>query len=323
MIKDYYYLLGLPRGAPLNDIKQAYRKLAAQYHPDRVAGMSPEVQQDATAKMMELNEAIAILTDPDRRAEYDEQVELIPERKPRADGEPGWAAPKRDARRPSSPPPPPRPAAATQPPPAAAAQSAFSPQPSASAAPPPPPAAPAAEAPPPSPPVHGETVQGKPAAEPAPAPSTPPRGMLAEEFVRKLRGTLRKLPLNWKDAELRGWQWSLAGGSWRRAIVVAHRHLETLSLLSLRTVQSAVQGLLDSHKTALRPTDIFVLLSYDRLMDAKAVQEQLPAVAAAGGGWLKNVRAMLVLYDGQRAALFGTPGDDQDAQRVVRVLLGR
>ena len=306
MIKDYYYLLGLPRGAPLSDIKQAYRKLAAQYHPDKVAGMSPEVQQEATARMMELNEAIAIFTDPDQRAVYDENVELIPERKPGAP--PPWAGkPKAEAPRPA-PPPPPKPASEA---PAAAPKVETPPPARPAAAPPPPP-------PRPSPPPAAPT-----ASEPTPAPATPPRGMLAEEYVRKLRGTLKKLPLNWKDAELRGWSWALEGGGWRRSIVVAHRHMETLSLLSFRGLQSAVQALVDAHKIALRPTAIFVLVSYERLMDAKAVQEQLPALGATAGGWLKNVRAALVLYDGQRASLIGSPGDDAEVQRVARVLMGR
>ena len=306
MIKDYYYLLGLPRGAPLSDIKQAYRKLAAQYHPDKVAGMSPEVQQEATARMMELNEAIAIFTDPDQRAVYDENVELIPERKPGAP--PPWAGkPRAEAPRPA-PPPPPKPASEA---PAAAPKVETPPPARPAAAPPPPP-------PRPSPPPAAPT-----ASEPTPAPATPPRGMLAEEYVRKLRGTLKKLPLNWKDAELRGWSWALEGGGWRRSIVVAHRHMETLSLLSFRGLQSAVQALVDAHKIALRPTAIFVLVSYERLMDAKAVQEQLPALGATAGGWLKNVRAALVLYDGQRVSLIGSPGDDAEVQRVARVLMGR
>ena len=306
MIKDYYYLLGLPRGAPLSDIKQAYRKLAAQYHPDKVAGMSPEVQQEATARMMELNEAIAIFTDPDQRAVYDENVELIPERKPGAP--PPWAGkPRAEAPRPA-PPPPPKPASEA---PAAAPKVETPPPARPAAAPPPPP-------PRPSPPPAAPT-----ASEPTPAPATPPRGMLAEEYVRKLRGTLKKLPLNWKDAELRGWSWALEGGGWRRSIVVAHRHVETLSLLSFRSLQSAVQALVDAHKIALRPTAIFVLVSYERLMDAKAVQEQLPALGATAGGWLKNVRAALVLYDGQRVSLIGSPGDDAEVQRVARVLMGR
>jgi len=289
MIKDFYRLLGLPRSAPLNEIKQAYRKLAAQYHPDRVGGMPPEVQREATAKMMELNEAIAILSDSDRRAEYDEVLDLTPERPLAPAGPPAEVLP------PPAPPPPPRPAVVAPPP-----------APPRSEAPPPPPAAAPANA-----------------AVPAPGPATPPRGMLAEEYVRKLRGTLKKLPLNWKDAELRGWIWALEGGGWRRSIVVAHRHMETLSLLSFRSLQAAVQALVDARRTALRPTVIFVLVSYERLMDAKAVQEQLPALGAVAGGWLKNVRAALVLYDGQRASLIGSPGDDAEVQRVARVLMGR
>jgi len=309
MIKDYYYLLGLPRGAPLSDIKQAYRKLAAQYHPDKVAGMPPEVQQEATTRMMELNEAIAIFTDPDQRAVYDENVELIPERRPGAP--PPWAGkPKAEAPRPAPPPPPPPKPASEAPAAASKVETPPPPPPQPAAAPPPPPR----PAPPPAAP---------PVAEPAAAPATPPRGMLAEEYVHKLRTTLKKLPLNWKDAELRGWSWALEGGGWRRSIVVAHRHLETLSLLSFRGLQAAVQALVDAHKTALRPTAIFVLVSYERLMDAKGVQEQLRALGTMEGGWLKNVRAALVLYDGQRASLVGSPGDDAEVQRVVRVLMGR
>ncbi|HEX9718481.1 MAG TPA: J domain-containing protein, partial [Ramlibacter sp.] len=80
MIKDFYRLLGLPRGAPLDEIKSAYRRMAAQYHPDKVAGLGPEVQDVAQAKMLELNEAMALLADPAKRAEYDEVLDLIPER---------------------------------------------------------------------------------------------------------------------------------------------------------------------------------------------------------------------------------------------------
>src|SRR3972149_528431 len=237
MIRAYYPLLGLPRGAPLSDIKQAYRKLAAQYHPDKVAGMSPEVQQEATARMMELNEAIAIFPDPDQRAVYDENVELIPERKPGAP--PPWAGkPRAEAPRPA-PPPPPKPASEApaaapkvETPPPARPAAAPPPPPPRPSPPPPPPRRPArgppaaaprfdaprrarpAAAPPPPPPRPSPPPAAPTASEPTPAPATPPRGMLAEEYVRKLRGTLKKLPLNWKDAGVGGCGWGLDGGGW-------------------------------------------------------------------------------------------------------------
>lgn len=281
MIKDYYYLLGLPRGAPLSDIKQAYRKLAAQYHPDKVATLSAEAQQDATAKMTELNEAIEVLSEPDRRAEYDETIQYIPERKPK---------PPREAK--PTPPPEPPPAA---PPTDSAVQTQAPPRP----------------APPPEPPP------------PAAAPRPEQRGILVEEHVRKLQAALRKLPLQWSESRLPGWQWALEAGDLRRRVLVGHRHLETLSLLSVRSLQAALDSLLEKHKHALRSTAIILLVSYDRLMDAKAVQEQLQAVVGDARGWLKNVRSLVVLYDGQtqRAGLFGSPGEDPEVQRVVRLLL--
>jgi len=63
--KDYYQILGLERGASLADIKKAFRKLARKYHPD----LSKE--PDADARMKEVNEAYAVLSDPIKRAAYD------------------------------------------------------------------------------------------------------------------------------------------------------------------------------------------------------------------------------------------------------------
>src|SRR5688572_18081104 len=64
--KDYYQVLGVARDAPAEDIRKAYRQLARKYHPD----VSKE--PDADARMKEVNEAWAVLQDPEKRAAYDQ-----------------------------------------------------------------------------------------------------------------------------------------------------------------------------------------------------------------------------------------------------------
>lgn len=64
--QDYYRVLGVPRDAPAAEIKSAFRKLARKYHPD----ISKEA--DAEARMKEINEAYAVLSDAERRAAYDQ-----------------------------------------------------------------------------------------------------------------------------------------------------------------------------------------------------------------------------------------------------------
>jgi len=64
--RDYYQTLGVAREAPADDIKKAYRKLARKYHPD----VSKE--PDAEKHMKEVNEANAVLSDPEKRAAYDQ-----------------------------------------------------------------------------------------------------------------------------------------------------------------------------------------------------------------------------------------------------------
>lgn len=64
--KDYYEVLGVSRDADETEIKKAYRKLAKQYHPDMNPG-----DKDAEAKFKEINEAYAVLSDPQKRKQYD------------------------------------------------------------------------------------------------------------------------------------------------------------------------------------------------------------------------------------------------------------
>jgi curved DNA-binding protein len=65
--KDYYQTLGIARGATDKDIKNAYRKLAKQYHPDRNPG-----DKQAEERFKEINEAYQVLSDPQKRARYDQ-----------------------------------------------------------------------------------------------------------------------------------------------------------------------------------------------------------------------------------------------------------
>jgi curved DNA-binding protein len=64
--QDYYAVLGVPRTAKPDEIKKAFRKLARKHHPDTNAGNA-----DAEAKFKAVNEANAVLSDPDKRALYD------------------------------------------------------------------------------------------------------------------------------------------------------------------------------------------------------------------------------------------------------------
>src|SRR3990172_879617 len=65
--KDYYKILGVSRGTSQDEIKKAYRKLALQYHPDR----NPN-NKAAEEKFKEANEAYQVLSDPEKRAHYDQ-----------------------------------------------------------------------------------------------------------------------------------------------------------------------------------------------------------------------------------------------------------
>ena len=64
--RDYYEVLGLSKNASEDDIKKAYRKLAKKYHPDI------NKAADAEEKFKEINEAYEVLSDPQKKATYDQ-----------------------------------------------------------------------------------------------------------------------------------------------------------------------------------------------------------------------------------------------------------
>ena len=65
--KDYYEILGVGRGASADEIKKAYRKLTRKYHPDANPG-----DAEAEKKYKEINEANEVLSDPQKRTQYDQ-----------------------------------------------------------------------------------------------------------------------------------------------------------------------------------------------------------------------------------------------------------
>jgi uncharacterized membrane protein YsdA (DUF1294 family) len=69
--KDYYAILGVPRNATPEEIKEVYRRLAKEYHPDK--NPSPEAEE----RFKLINEAYQVLSDPAKKAEYDALYDML------------------------------------------------------------------------------------------------------------------------------------------------------------------------------------------------------------------------------------------------------
>ena len=70
--RDYYEVLGVNKNATDDELKKAYRKIAIKYHPDRQQGKSDAEKKEAEEKFKEAAEAYDVLSDPNKRARYDQ-----------------------------------------------------------------------------------------------------------------------------------------------------------------------------------------------------------------------------------------------------------
>jgi hypothetical protein len=109
--RAFYELLDVAPGAPQDEIKRAFRREIAKYHPDKVQHLGKEFQEIAASKAAELTRAYKMLTDPAARAEYDAEEERHEPAQGRPSSPPPSApatpAPAEQARRPETEPVPP------------------------------------------------------------------------------------------------------------------------------------------------------------------------------------------------------------------------
>jgi hypothetical protein len=122
-LKNFYDMLSVAPDAPADEIKKAFRREIARYHPDKVQHLGPEFQEMASGMAADLTEAYRILMDPPQRAKYD--ADLF--------GASAAGAPSRPPRPPAheDPRPPPSASASSSPADPSAAQAPPAPRPSA------------------------------------------------------------------------------------------------------------------------------------------------------------------------------------------------
>lgn len=70
--RDFYDVLGVSKGASDTEIKKAYRKAAMKYHPDKFSGASEKQKKEAEDKFKEVNEAYQVLSDEQKKSQYDQ-----------------------------------------------------------------------------------------------------------------------------------------------------------------------------------------------------------------------------------------------------------
>ncbi len=70
--RDYYEVLGVDKSTASDEVKKSYRKLAMKYHPDRTANLSDKEKKVTEEKFKELQEAYAVLSDPQKKQMYDQ-----------------------------------------------------------------------------------------------------------------------------------------------------------------------------------------------------------------------------------------------------------
>ncbi|HVZ20262.1 MAG TPA: DnaJ domain-containing protein, partial [Vicinamibacterales bacterium] len=82
-MKTHYELLAIDAAAPPDEIKKAFRREIAKYHPDKVQHLGREFQEMAAGLAADLTEAYRVLMDPALRAKYDDELRA-PQARPAA-----------------------------------------------------------------------------------------------------------------------------------------------------------------------------------------------------------------------------------------------